>query len=62
MSISKKHFNDLAQILAQNKPESTRLSDSDYFIWQAIRNELASFCARHSTRFDRQRFFDATED
>jgi len=61
MSLSRKHFQDLANILAQSRPLETRVSDPEYFLWNQLRNELASFCVRHNPRFDRQRFFDATE-
>jgi len=61
MSLSRKHFQDLANILAQSRPSETRVSDPEYFLWNQLRRDLAVFCTRHNSRFDRQRFFAATE-
>ena len=50
MSLSRKHFREIARILGQN------------FANDEIVNEFVSFCASQNSYFQRQLFIDAVEE
>lgn len=58
--MTRKHFKELADILAHNDPESGGPTDATD-LWIDIRHDLVSFCKRNNPNFDEDRFRAATE-
>jgi hypothetical protein len=58
MSMSRKHFNDLAQQLSFQKPNG---SDKTLVMktWVRCCLSVASVCNNHNSNFDKARFLDA---
>lgn len=58
MSMTRKHFVDLANALKWARPDVEETSP-EYLLWEHICREIASVCVRHNGAFNRSRFMAA---
>ena len=61
MSLTRKHFIELAEIFRQSEPELQPF-DKQRFVWENLRERIAEFCAKHNSEFDYDRFMKASEN
>lgn len=65
MSLTRKHFNELAEIFKSLEPDKAIKSNAQaarHFVWEDLRERIAEFCAKHNSQFDYDRFMKASEN
>lgn len=68
MSLTHKHFNELAEIFRSFEPDEKEqegfdgfTSTNEFLLWKQLRQRIAEFCAKHNSQFDYERFMKASE-
>ncbi len=68
MSLTRKHFIELAEIFKQFQPKRKQHCFSlmqvklELQLWDELRKRIAEFCAKHNNEFDYDRFMKASEN
>lgn len=57
--LSRKYFNRMAEILAQNRPEK---GSKEFEFWRRLVGDLADFFYEDNWRFNRDRFYTACSE
>ncbi len=59
MSLTRKHFIELAEIFRSLAPDGNSTPPAD-LMWDHLRERIAEFCAKHNSQFDYERFMKAS--